>query len=134
MLAPGPRLYGAGRVARAGEVLVDPTSGRRLIFRRTSTQTSGQLTEYAVYYCADEPTPEPHADADREHILEVVDGSLVACVAGRRQRLAPGDVLLIDRGQAHAVWNALPSPAAAVWQTFPALDTEGRIEARCRPL
>jgi glyoxylate utilization-related uncharacterized protein len=119
-------------MARTGEVLLDPTSGRRLIFRRTSAQTRGRLTEYAVHYGGDERRPEPQVDADREHILEVVEGSLVACVAGRLQRLAAGDVLLIDRGQAHAVWNAFPDPAAAVWQTCPAVDTEARIEARCR--
>ena len=69
-------------MARAGEVLLDPTSGRRLIFRRTSAQTGGRLTEYAVHYCVDEPTPDAQVDADREHILEVVEGTLVACVAG----------------------------------------------------
>ena len=131
MLARAALLYRPGRMARAGEVLVDPTSGRRLIFRRTSAQTSGRLTEYAVHYGGLEARPEPQVHADREHVLEVVDGWLQACVAGRTQQLVVGDVLLIDRGQAHVVWNASPWPAAAVWQTFPCLDTEAEIEARC---
>jgi mannose-6-phosphate isomerase-like protein (cupin superfamily) len=118
-------------MARAGEVLLDPTSGRRLIFRRTSAQTGGRLTEYAVHYGAHEPRPEPRVDHDREHLLEVVEGSLMAWVAGRVQRLAAGDVLLIDTGQPHAVWNGCTSAAVAVWQTFPCLDTEAQIEARC---
>ena len=120
-------------MAQAGDVLLDRRSGRRLIFRRTSAQTRGRLIEYALHFAPDEGPAEPCAQLDREHVLEVVLGKLVACVGGRLQRLSVGDVQLIGRGEAFAVWNPFPSPAAAVWQTFPALDTEAQLEAGVRP-
>jgi hypothetical protein len=120
-------------MAYAGDVLLDPSSGRRLIFRRTSAQTRGRLIEYALHFATDEQAPEPNVHLDREHVVEVVVGALVACVGGRLQRLRVGEVQLIDRGEAFAVWNPFPSPAAAVWQTFPALDTEAQLEAGVRP-
>jgi quercetin dioxygenase-like cupin family protein len=120
-------------MARGGEILNDPTSGRRLTFRSTSAQTGGRLVEYAVQYGGNEPQPAPRVDADREHLFEVLRGCLVARVSGRIQHLRPGDVLLVTPGEPHAVWNAFDAPAEAVWQTFPALDTESRLHARYQP-
>jgi hypothetical protein len=117
-------------MARNGDVLNDPTSGRRLVFRSTSAQTGGRLVEYAVQYGGSEPRPANRIDADREHLVEVLRGGLVASLSGHIQRLSPGDVLLITPGEPHAVWNAFDAPAEAVWQTFPALDTESRLSAR----
>jgi quercetin dioxygenase-like cupin family protein len=70
---------------------------------------------------------------DRGHLVEVLRGSLVASMSGRTQHLSQGDVLFITPGKPHAVWNTFDSPAEAVWQTFPALDTESRLRARYRP-
>jgi quercetin dioxygenase-like cupin family protein len=117
-------------MARPGDVLSDPTLGRRLTFRRTSAQTGGRLVEYAVRYRPAEPRPEDHGHPDREHLVEVLRGSLTASLSGRIHHLAPGDVLLIANGETHAVWNASASPAHAVWHTVPALDTEAQLE-RC---
>jgi hypothetical protein len=46
--------------------------------------------------------------------------------------LRPGDVLLLCLGDSHAVWNASPRAAHAVWHTFPALDTEACLETTWR--
>ena len=121
--------YRRGGMARNGDTLSNSTSTRRLVFRRTSAQTGGRLVEYAVQYGGSEPQPASRVDMDREHLVEVLRGGLVANVSGRIQRLRPGDVLLITPGEPHAVWNAFDAPAEAVWQTFPALDTESRLHA-----
>jgi quercetin dioxygenase-like cupin family protein len=130
MCISGPTGYGRDGMARSGDVLNDLTSGRRLVFRRTSAQTGGRLAEYAVQYGRDEPQPVPHVEADREHLVEVLRGHLTASLSGRIQRLGPGDVLLIRTGEPHAVWNAFDAAAEAVWQTYPALDTESQLETR----
>jgi quercetin dioxygenase-like cupin family protein len=115
-------------MAQPGDVLLQPTSGRRLIFRRTAAQTGGRVVECAVYYRACEPRPVEHAHADQEHQLEVLEGGLEISLCGRRQRLEPGDVLLVPTGQSHAIWNASEAPAHAVWHTFPAGNTEAYLE------
>ena len=132
-MSPWPTAeYGAPEtVASPGEVLIDPSTGRRLRFRRTTVQTGRRLVEYAIQYSPSEPRPPlEHVDPDREHLVEVLRGGLQAIVAGHLQRLEPGDVLLIGKAESYAMWNAFEAPAEAVWQTFPAQDTEARLRAR----
>src|SRR5690348_771157 len=109
-------------MALPGDVLLHPTTGQRLIFRRTSAQTGGRVLEFAVYYRVDESSPPEHSHVDQEHQVEVLEGQLLASLSGRVQTLSAGDVLLIPAGQPHAVWNASRGPAHAVWYTFPAHD------------
>jgi hypothetical protein len=118
-------------VASHGDVLIDPTTGRQLRFRCTAVQTGGRLVEYAIQFGASEPRPLlGHVDPDREHLVEVLRGCLQAIVGGHLHRLAPGDVLMIGRGESYSMWNAFEAAAEAVWQTFPAEDTEARLRAR----
>jgi mannose-6-phosphate isomerase-like protein (cupin superfamily) len=124
--------YGAFEtVASPGDVLIDPSTGRRLRFRLTAAQTGGRLVEYAIQFSPSEPRPAiEHVDQDREHVVEVLRGRLRAIVAGHPQRLGPGDVLLIGRGESYRMWNAFEAAAEAVWQTLPARDQEARLQAR----
>jgi quercetin dioxygenase-like cupin family protein len=116
-------------MARPGDVLLHPDSGRRLVFRRTAAQTGGRVVEYAVDYPLPEAQPVEHAHADQEHQLELLEGSLDVSMGGRTRRLEPGDVLLVPPGEAHAIWHAVAAPARAVWHTFPARDTEAHLES-----
>jgi mannose-6-phosphate isomerase-like protein (cupin superfamily) len=120
-------------MAHPGDVLLHPISGRRLTFRRTAAQTSGRVLEYTLRYPGVESPPDEHAHADQEHQLEVLDGCLQVSLSGRTQRLEPGEVLLVPAGKAHAVWNPFEVPTRAVWHTFPARDTEARLEAEWLP-
>jgi quercetin dioxygenase-like cupin family protein len=124
-----------GGMARPGDVLVHPDSSRKLIFRRTTSQTTGRLVEFDVFYGTREPRPDAHAHDLQEHQIELLEGSMKACVAGRVQVLCPGEVLLISPGDSHAVWNPSSSAAHAVWRTYPALETEASLEAtwHCQP-
>jgi len=117
-------------MALPGDVLLDPTTGKRLVFRRTATQTAGRVLECDVYFEAREPRPDEHTHRAQEHQIEVMSGSLKACVGGRVQALRAGDVLLIPAGDRHAVWNPNARAAHVVWHAFPALETESRLEAQ----
>ena len=116
-------------MALPGDVLLHPTTGQRLIFRRTAAQTGGRVLEFAVYYRVGESSPPEHRHVDQEHQVEVLEGRLLASLRGRVQSLGAGDVLLIPAGEPHAVWNASSGAAHAVWYTFPARDAEVRLEA-----
>ena len=115
-------------MANPGDVLVHPTSGRRLIFRRTTAQTSGRFLDYILHYGCEESRPVEHAHVDQEHQLEVLDGALEVSLCGRRHRLEPGDVLLVPAGKPHAAWNPFELPSRAMWHTLPAGGTETRLE------
>ena len=116
-------------MAQPGDVLLQPTSGRRLIFRRTAARTGGRVLECAVYYRGRESPLLEHVHADQEHQIEVLQGALLVSLCGRTQRLEPGDVLLVSAGQSHAIWNASDAPAHAIWHTFPAGQTEAKLES-----
>src|SRR5215217_2027418 len=92
-------------MAHAGDALVHPTSGQRLIFRRVSAQTDGRLLECDVYYPPNEPPCPGHAHARQEHQVEVIAGSLHASIRSNLHQLQAGDVLLIESDEPHAVWN-----------------------------
>lgn len=115
-------------MAHPGDVLVHPTSGQRLIFRRTQAQTDGRLLECDVFYAPGEPRPTEHVHATQEHQIEVLTGALVAVLREQVHQLRAGDVLLIPTGDPHAVWNPSSQPAHAVWHTCPAGDIESYLE------
>jgi mannose-6-phosphate isomerase-like protein (cupin superfamily) len=98
--------------------------GRRvMLFRRTAAHAARQLIEYDLHFGLTEEQPPEHLHVDQEHQVELLSGTVEVSLAGRRQRLVVGDVLLIPAGQPHAVWNASDEPAHAVWHTFPAGQT-----------
>ena len=119
-------------MARPGDVLLHPTTGKRLVFRRTAQQTAGRVLECDVFFAAHEARPDEHAHRAQEHQIEVLSGSLKACLGGRVQALRPGDVLLISPGDKHAVWNPSARGAHVVWHAFPALKTESHLEKHWR--
>jgi quercetin dioxygenase-like cupin family protein len=116
-------------MARPGDVLLDPSTGKRLVFRRTARQTAGRVLECDLFFAAHETRPDEHAHRAQEHQIEVLSGSLKACLGGRVQALRAGDVLLIPPGDKRAVWNPSARAAHVIWHAFPALETESRLEA-----
>jgi quercetin dioxygenase-like cupin family protein len=112
----------------SGDQIVNPLTGQRLIFRRTAADTGGDLLEIeSVWERPGDPPPE-HRHPNQSERFEVLDGELTATVDGVAHRLAAGAVLEIGPGARHTMFNQGPAPARAIWQTRPALATEGFLE------
>jgi quercetin dioxygenase-like cupin family protein len=89
-----------------GQTLVNPLTGERMTFLKTSADTDGA-------YCLVELRAEPGAAVAAAHVhpiqtetFEVLGGTLGATVADETLEAHAGDILVVEPGKAHAWWNA----------------------------
>ena len=113
---------------RAGDVLVNPVTGERLIFRQTASDTNG---EAVIFETVVEPggfVAAAHIHPYQEERFAVLAGS-VGFRLGREKRVAgPGDRLIVPAGTPHRFWNAGEEEARFVCEVRPALQFEQLIE------
>jgi quercetin dioxygenase-like cupin family protein len=69
------------------------------------------------------PPPRHFHPAQDEH-FEVLAGTMRVRVDGRERELSPGEVVEIERGSLHQMWNPGSEPARVRWRTSPAGRTE----------
>lgn len=116
-------------MARAGDVLENPVSGQRLIFRKTAQDTGGELLEMeSVYTRPTSSRPPEHYHLHQEERFEVLSGSVRTLVDGETRTLREGEVLVVSPGTPHEMWSEEGGEARVLWQTRPALKTEAFFE------
>ena len=115
-------------MARAGEELVNPISGQRILFRKTAAETGGELLEVESSYRAGGREPPPHYHPHQDEHFEVLDGTIAARIDGEERRLRPGETLDVPAGTVHSIWNGRDGEARLLWQVRPARKTEAFFE------
>jgi mannose-6-phosphate isomerase-like protein (cupin superfamily) len=115
-------------MALPGQILVSPTSGERVIFRKTAAETNGELLELDFMLKPGDSVIATHIHPRQREEFDVVDGTF----ALHRERavvlLGPGDSSVVAAGTSHRLRNAGSTEARAVVRFRPALDTEGLFE------
>ena len=107
-------------MALTGEVLENPVSGQRIIFRRTG----GDLLEVEAVYAKPTPSRPPvHYHPYQRERFEVLSGRLEVMVDGKERTLEEGEVLTVPPGTPHSMWSE-ESGTRVTWQTRPAMKTE----------
>ena len=91
----------------------------------TIRQSSPEVLEVEGSYGPGGKAPPAHYHPAQDEHFEVIDGTLRAKVGGEQRDLGPGEVLDIPQGTPHQMWNPHEQPARVIWQTRPALRTEG---------
>jgi quercetin dioxygenase-like cupin family protein len=115
-------------MAKSGEVLENPITGQRIIFRRTSEDTAGELLEVESVYTSPSPSrPPAHYHPAQEEIFRILAGELHAVINGRQRVLKKGETLVVVEGTRHEMW-AEEAGVRVNWQTRPALKTETFFE------
>lgn len=127
ILVRGRFPHNAG-VANPGDVLENPITGQSLTFRRTTAQTGGELLEVESSWEAGGMEPPEHHHPHQQEHFEVLEGELRARLGDVEHTVRTGETLEVPSGTPHAMWNAGPGRARAVWQTRPALKTEAFFE------
>jgi quercetin dioxygenase-like cupin family protein len=113
---------------RAGDSVVNPVTGERIVFHRTSRDTGGE-------YCLLETFVEPGGFVAQAHVhpfqtetFKAVEGTL-SLKAGREQTaLVPGQKATVEPGVAHRFWNATDNTIRFLCEVRPALRFETLIE------
>ena len=93
-------------MARAGDEIVDPNTGERLIFRKTAKETDGELLQFDWIGKAGWKAGPLHVHPYQEERFEVISGTLGSHVAGVEHIHEAGEVVVAPAGSVHTVWNA----------------------------
>ena len=115
-------------MARAGDELVNPVTGQRIVFRKVAADTGGELLEMETWYRAGGPPAPPHYHPSQDERFEVLSGAVRCAVDGEERVLREGDVLEVPRGTPHVFGGDPDEDAHVRWETRPALRTEEFFE------
>src|SRR6188508_2576764 len=113
---------------RAGDSIVNPVTGERLVFRKTSRETGGQAVVIETFVQPNGFVAAAHVHPSQEERFEVLRGS-VGFKIGRKKLVAgPGQRITVPAGTSHKFWNAGDDEAHFVCEVRPALQFESLIE------
>jgi quercetin dioxygenase-like cupin family protein len=115
-------------MARAGAELINPVTGLRTVFRKTSRDTGGELLQVDWIGSPGWTTGPDHVHRRQDERFEVLSGKLGLRVEGVERVLGEGEVLVAPAGYAHAGWNAGDDEVHALVDFRPALRTETAFE------
>jgi len=117
-----------GVVGTEERPLVHPITGERIVFRKRSRDTGGELFEMSLYLAPKGFIAAPHVHPSQEERFEVAGAPVVFKVAGKERLYQPGEVVVVPPGTRHVWWNPGTEEAATLVQFRPALDTETFFE------
>jgi mannose-6-phosphate isomerase-like protein (cupin superfamily) len=113
---------------RAGDSIVNPVTGERLVFELTSHDTDGAYTIFDTYVDPGGSVASAHVHPYQTEIFTVVEGRLGVKRGREKLELGPGEVALIDPGTPHKFWNAGETTLRFRAEVRPALEFESLIE------
>jgi quercetin dioxygenase-like cupin family protein len=114
-------------LARAGDEILDG-EGYGLIFRQTAQETNGELLEMEAFYRLASELPPLHFHPRQAEHFEVRGGEFHVTRNGETVVYRVGDTFNLPAGVPHAMYNAAAEKGHLLWQTRPALNSEGFFE------
>jgi quercetin dioxygenase-like cupin family protein len=112
----------------AGDTLVNPVTGERIVFRTTSRETGGELVVIETFVQPHGFVAAAHVHPSQEERFHVHRGSLGFRVGREKLVAGPGDHLTVPAGTAHRFWNDGDDAAHFTCEIRPALQFESLIE------
>jgi quercetin dioxygenase-like cupin family protein len=113
---------------RAGDVIENPVTGERLVFRKTSRETNGEAVVLETFVQPNGFVAAAHVHPSQEERFQVLRGT-VGFKLGRKKIVAgPGQRVTVPAGTPHKFWNAGEDEAHFVCEVRPALQFERLIE------
>jgi quercetin dioxygenase-like cupin family protein len=122
---------GAAEISQIGteeRPLVHPVTGERIVFRKRSRDTGGELLEMNLYLAPKGFIAAPHVHPNQEERFEISGVPVMFNVAGKERLYQPGEVAVVPPSTPHVWWNPSQEEAATLIQFRPALDTETFFE------
>ena len=113
---------------RAGDSIVNPVTGERLVFRQTARETGGEAVVIETYVQPNGFVAAAHVHPSQEERFQILRGSVGFKVGGKTTVAGPGQRLTVPAGTPHTFWNAGEETAHFVCEIRPALQFESLIE------
>ena len=111
-----------------GDTLTNPITGESMTFVTTSRETGGEYVEIELRAEPDAFVAAAHVHPVQTETFEVIEGTLAVKVAGKTVEATPGDVVVVESGQAHKWWNGGDSELVFRCRISPALQFESLID------
>jgi mannose-6-phosphate isomerase-like protein (cupin superfamily) len=127
MTAPMKTNEGAD-MAYAGQILENPVSGERITFRKTASDTDGQLLEFDLELTPEGHVPGKHVHPSQEERFEVLAGTMEFKMGRRTVVAEAGELVTVPAGVAHKFANGGDETAHVRVQVRPALEMERLFE------
>jgi len=115
-------------MAKQGDVIENPVTGERIVFRQTSVDTSGELLQFELFLKPHGFVPVEHIHSRQEERPEVVSGSVRYRLGGKEDSLSAGEAAVLPSGIPHALWNDTDDEAHLIMEVRPALGVETALE------
>ena len=113
---------------QAGDVIENPVTGERLVFRKTSRETKGEAVVLETFVKPNGFVAAAHVHPCQEERFEILHGTLGFRLGREKIVAGPGQRVTVPAGTPHKFWNAGDSEAHFVCEVRPALQFEQLIE------
>ena len=113
---------------RAGDSIVNPVTGERLVFELTSSDTDGECTSFVTFVEPGGFVASAHVHPFQSERFEVISGRLGVKLGREKSELGPGETAVIKPGTAHKFWNAGDELLCFRAEVRPSLQFESLIE------
>jgi mannose-6-phosphate isomerase-like protein (cupin superfamily) len=95
-------------MAKSGDVIENPVTGQRIVFRRTSAETGQQVSEFDGLFRPGGFAGPAHVHPVQDERFEVIRGRASFMVRGEETELGEGQTLEVPKGTPHTFRNAGP--------------------------
>jgi quercetin dioxygenase-like cupin family protein len=97
---------GRSNVIKPGDTLVNPVTGERMVFRKTSAETNGEAVVIECFVQPDGAVAAAHVHPYQEERFQVLKGTIGFRSRKETFEAGPGQRITIPAGTPHKFWNA----------------------------
>lgn len=115
-------------MAYAGQVLENPVTGEKIVFRKTSADTGGKYVEIDLVLAPDGAVPGTHVHPKQVETFEVISGQMKFRLGLKKVKAGPGETVVVPAGAVHNFANDGDEPAHVRVTMEPALKMEELFE------
>ena len=111
-----------------GDTIVNPVTGERIVFHKTSASTNGEYVEIEVFVRPGGVVAAAHVHPYQTERFEILGGTIGMKVGRKKIEARYGDVVKVEPGTPHKFWNAGDDELHFVCVIRPALQFEQLLE------
>jgi mannose-6-phosphate isomerase-like protein (cupin superfamily) len=115
-------------VINPGDTIVNPVTGERVVFHKTSASTNGECVEIEVFVQPGGVVASAHLHPYQTERFEILGGTIGMKIGRKKVEAHYGDVLTVEPGMPHKFWNAGDDQLHFVCVIRPALQFEQLLE------
>jgi quercetin dioxygenase-like cupin family protein len=119
-------------MAYAGQMVENPVTGERIVFRQTSADTNGELVAIDLALPPGGHVPGLHVHPLQEERFEVTAGKMKFRYGMKTIVAGPGETVVVPAGKIHNFANAGDEPSQCRVEIRPALKMEQLFETTVR--